>query len=81
KSFRATAGQLDSSRETSQVVRMQVLLDGRVAFSKDVGFNESSSVDLDVSGTTRMRLQVTLLDQQFSSLRAGFGEPFLIRSS
>jgi hypothetical protein len=81
KFFRATAGQLDSSRETSQVVRMQVLLDGLVAFSKDVGFNESSSVDLDVSGATRMRLQVTLLDHQFSNLRAGFGEPILTRSS
>lgn len=77
--LKATAGQLDDSRDTTQIVRLRVLIDGRVIFSQEARFNEAYPLDVDISGGNRLRLEVTLLASEFSDLRAGFGDPILLR--
>ena len=77
--LKTTAGQFDDSRDTTQVVRLRVLVDGRVLFSQEARFNEASPLDLDLSRGNRLRLEVTLLASKFSNLKAGFGDPTLVR--
>lgn len=76
--FRATVGQFDDSEVTDRVVRIEVVVDTSVHFSQDLPFNEATAIRIDLSGATRLKLQITLLGQETATLRAGFGDPVLI---
>jgi hypothetical protein len=63
--FHAVVG-LDDDSATETVVRYEVIGDGRVLYSQDVGFGMSLPVDVSVENVLRLRLVTTLLSKEGS---------------
>lgn len=79
-SLETLVGQFDDSATTDQTIRFEILTDGNLVFSEAIAFNRAVPVKVDLTNVVRLRLKLTSLNQDRTSVVGGFGDPRLFRS-
>jgi putative cell wall-binding protein len=73
-SLQATVGIRDDARDTTTPARVEILLDGRQIWARDVRFGESHPITLDLSGGLRLHVRATRVGSSSSSVPAVLGD-------
>lgn len=78
--FKAVAGWVDKGSDSEAQGLFEVYLDGELAASRIVGFGEQWRMSVDVTDVLRMKLKVSVIDDDTCwSGDSGFGKARLIR--